>query len=197
MTKFGSGFGCLLFLLVACGAPAEPPAPPAVPSPTLTERPVRAAPPVLPDAVKETRDEILALTARDSLRAFSRYAENTESFISNFEGSEHFNHWSLMRRTGVDPMRQIEGLFEDRHGVRQVGEELWYIWPDFAAVDPSDLKLERLDFRDRARLIDIIGEEGVEAVQSGAPYPGIRTAISETGRWVYYLHEIGHSEDTP
>ena len=183
--------------LVGCGAPAEEPIAPPEPSPTLLETPAQLEPPELTEGVLEVQAAILDTTGRDSLRRFARYADQSPGFASNFEGSRHFDHWSLLRRTGVDPLRQIETLFELPHATRTVGGEVWYIWPDFAALSSEDLQPERLLPQDRVRLLDLIGEDGVARIQAGNPYPGIRTAISAEGRWVYYLHELGQSEDNP
>lgn len=137
---------------------------------------------------------ILEVTERDSLRRFARLADASEGFASNFASVDHFDHWSLLRRTGVDPLREIEGLFEQPHGRREIGSEIWFIWPDFAAMTPYDLFPERLNFQDRARLKTLVGEEGMAQIRAGSPYPGFRTAISAEGRWVYYLHEIGEMD---
>lgn len=171
------------------GAPERP-----VPDPSLTEIPQKVPLPPLSKEARETQIEILSITTRDSLRRFAQLAETHVGFASNFEGGDHFNHWSLLRRTGVDPMREIENLFEGAYGLRDIGSEIWYIWPDFAAMTPEELIPERLSFQDRARLLDLIGEEGVALIRAGHAYPGLRTAISREGRWVYYLHDIGESE---
>ena len=180
--------------MVACGGePADAPDRP-LPDQTLVELPVQSVPPDLTEAVLATQAAILETTDRDSLRRFARLADSHSGFASNFEQSDHFAHWSLLRQTGVDPLREIERLFEGQHSLRSVGSEVWYVWPDFAARAPEDLLPERLSFQDRARLLDLVGEGGIERIRAGSAYPGVRTAISETGRWVYYLHGIG--EDT-
>ncbi len=89
-------------------------------------------------------------------------------------------------------MRQLEQLLSGPYGTRKVGDEVWYIWPDLAARMPEDLQPERLSFSERARLRDLIGEAGLQRIRDGQRYPGVRTAISETGRWLYFVHE---SED--
>jgi len=164
------------------------------PSHTLLETPVEPEPAPISEAATQTIADILEITDRNSLRRFARLADSSEGFASNFAGSAHFDHWSLIRRTGVDPLREIEALFRERHGVRTVGEEVWYIWPDLAAKSPRDLLPERLSFRDRARLQGLIGDAGIAKVRAGGAYPGFRTAISEDGRWVYFLHETGEKE---
>ena len=180
--------------MTACGAP--PPAGDVRPKPddTLLETPVPADPEPISEAAAKTIADILEITDRNSLRRFARYADSAEGFASNFANSSHFEHWSLMRRTGVDPLREIETLFEQRHGVRTNGEDVWYIWPDLAAKSSYDLLPERLSFRDRARLLELVGESGVAKIRAGGAYPGFRTAISQDGRWVYFLHETGEKE---
>lgn len=164
------------------------------PDDTLLELPVEQPPEVISEAAARTVADILEITDRNSLRRFANYADQSEGFASNFATSTHYAHWSLMRRTGVDPLREIENLFAQKHGVKTVGEEVWYIWPDLAAKPSEDLLPERLSFRDRARLLELVGETGIERIRAGGAYPGFRTAISQDGRWVYFLHETGERE---
>ncbi len=184
-----------LCLLWACGETPPTPEVRTAPDETLLETPSMPALPALAGPVVQTMADIQEITGRNSLRRFARYADASEGFASNFAGSSHFEHWSLIRRTGVDPLREIESLFAEPHAVKTVGEEVWYIWPDLAAKLPEDLLPERLSFRDRARLETLIGEAGIAKVRAGGAYPGFRTAISADGRWVYFLHETGEKEE--
>lgn len=182
----------LSFCLVvpACGnatAPATDRAGP--PDEALLEIRERPEPPPLPEAVTEKRDAILAAARTDSLRRLSRLADGETAFLSNLAGSEHFTHWDLMRRTGFDPNRTLIELLDGPYDVRTVGGEVWFVWPDLAARPVEELAPERLSFRDRARLEALIGAPGLAALARGEPYPGVRTAISESGDWRYFLHE--------
>lgn len=184
----------LVLALGACGAGDTPPER-AVPDENLTELPVPDPPPPLTEAVEETRAAILDAAERGSLSRLSRFARTQEGFVSNFGNSNHFRHWDLLRRTGVDPNRQLRELFETPYGVRKVGEETWYVWPDLAALDPDELLPERLSFRDRARLRTLVGESGIEAIREGRSFPGVRTAIASDGRWVYFLQDANETEE--
>jgi len=95
----------------------------------------------------------------------------------------------LLRRTGFDPLLRLGALLDDPYQTRQVGDETWYIWPDFAAMDADELVLERLNFTDRARLRALVGDPGLDRIRDGQGYSGIRTAIAEDGRWLYFVHE--------
>ncbi|MEL7480512.1 MAG: hypothetical protein AAGJ29_03040 [Pseudomonadota bacterium] len=191
-----AALGLMSVGLAACSAPAEPDPPPRrAPDNTLVETPTRPEPPVLPDAVIAERDALLEIAGDGRLRAFSRRAAATDGFVSNFADDDHYDHWYLLRQTGVDPLAQFQLLFEQPHAARQVGQETWYIWPDLAALSAEDLLLERLSFQDRARLTALIGEDGVQRIRAGSAYPGFRTAIAADGRWVYFLHEIGGPDD--
>ncbi len=179
----------------ACG-PGDAPRPPRpVPDESLTELPVPEPPPPLTEAVEVTRAAILDAAERGSLTRLARFARTQEGFVSNFGNANHFRHWDLLRRTGVDPNRQLRALFETPYRVRTVGEDRWYVWPDLAALDPDDLQPERLSFRDRARLRDMVGEAGIEAIRAGRPFPGVRTAIAADGRWVYFLQDANETEE--
>jgi len=191
----GRLFLLALLALWACGGPPPVEEPRSAPDETLLETPAVPALPALAGPVVQTMGDIQDITQRNSLRRFARYADQSEGFASNFAGSSHFEHWSLIRRTGVDPLREIESLFAEPHDIKTVGEEVWYIWPDLAAKSPEDLLPERLSFRDRARLETLIGEAGIAKVRAGGAYPGFRTAISADGRWVYFLHETGEKDE--
>ena len=179
-------------LLAACsgddGSPTvrlEVGAAPAVTAPVESET-------VLTPYTPEVEAKIAAIRevlARDSLNRLVRLAESEDSFVSNFAGESHKVHWDLLRRTGFDPLGKLGGLLDGPYGTRQVGEQTWYIWPDFAALGPDELLPERLDFADRARLQALIGDTGLERVRDGQGYPGVRTAIAEDGDWLYFVHE--------
>lgn len=126
---------------------------------------------------------------RDSLSRLVRLANSEENFVSNFAGEAHRVHWDLLRRTGFDPLNKLGGLLDGPYGTRQVGDQTWYIWPDFAALDADDLLPEKLSFTDRARLKDLVGEAGLERIRAGQGYPGVRTAIAQDGDWLYFVHE--------
>ncbi|MEO1189825.1 MAG: hypothetical protein AAFW60_12210 [Pseudomonadota bacterium] len=148
----------------------------------------------LPEPVTATIAEIRTVLERDSLNRLVRLAEAEENFVSNFAGESHKVHWDLLRRTGFDPLHRLEALLDGPYGTRQVGEQVWYIWPDFAALEADELLPEKLNFADRARLSALVGEPGLARIRAGQDYPGIRTAIAEDGRWLYFVHET--IEDT-
>ncbi len=139
-----------------------------------------------PEAIA-TRDRIIEVAETRSQRRLARLAGEFQGFQSNFGGAEHFSYWYSRRRMGSDPNEAIIALFEEPFAVREVGDETWYIWPDLATLDPEGFVLEQLSFRDRARLEELIGERGIEALLRGEPYPGYRTAITSGGRWVYFV----------
>lgn len=192
---FSKQAACLLLLLgaVSCdGGQSDVPNRP-LPDKTLVELPSPTASPELSEAARETQAAILTVTNADSLRRFARLADSHPGFASNFQGSDHFRHWSLLRQTGVDPLREIEKLFAEPYAARTVGSDTWYIWPDLAGRTSEELDLELLNFQDKARLLTLVGEEGVSRIRAGSAYPGVRTAISKDGHWVYYVHEIGET----
>ncbi|NQY14543.1 MAG: hypothetical protein HRT81_11870 [Henriciella sp.] len=181
-----------LFFVAACGNDAASPkariavaAAPAVTAPV--ERVDET--PVLTLAAEETIAEIRDVLERDSLNRLVRLADREENFVSNFAGESHKVHWDLLRRTGFDPLHRLGELLDGPYGTRQVGDQTWFIWPDFAARDAPDLLPEKLSFTDRARLADLVGEPGLARIRAGQDYPGIRTAIAEDGRWLYFVHE--------
>ena len=187
----------LLGLVVgACGGRPAQDAPPGPPAPVeaLITPPAEALSADLPAEVVETRDTILAASDARSLRRLGRFADAQDAFLSNLGEDDHYDHWFLLRATGFDVLRELDALFEEPYATRRVGTETWYVWPDLAALGDTPLELERLSFRDRARLEALIGPEGIAEMQAGAPYPGIRPAISETGQWRYFFHESGETE---
>ena len=181
-----------LIALAACGDSDGTPrvrmmvnAAPAVTTPVEVEETISP----LTDSVDAKIADIRAILERNSLSRLVRLANAEDNFVSNFAGESHRVHWDLLRRTGFDPLMRLEALLDGPYGTRQVGDQTWYIWPDFAARDAEDLLPERLDFADRARLRDLVGETGLDRIRSGESYPGIRTAIADDGRWLYFVHE--------
>ncbi|MCR9079785.1 MAG: hypothetical protein NXH78_11875 [Hyphomonadaceae bacterium] len=181
-----------IVLLAACGGRDGSPtvrleveAAPAVTAPVEVE----AVTPALPETVEAKISAIRDVLARDSLSRLVRLADAEESFVSNFAGESHRVHWDLLRRTGFDPLAKLGGLLDGPYGTRQVGDQTWYIWPDFAALEADELLPEKLTFTDRARLRDLVGEPGLERIRAGEDYPGVRTAIAGDGDWLYFVHE--------
>jgi len=139
--------------------------------------------------VETKLSDIRAVLDRDSLNGLVRLAAREPSFVSNFADEPHKVHWDLLRRTGFDPLHRLGDLLDGPHGTRKVGDQTWYIWPDFAARDAAELRQERLSVEERNRLADLIGAPGLARIRDGEDYPGIRTAIAEDGRWLYFVHE--------
>lgn len=174
----------LVLAVAACSQAEEGPV---YPPESLSQTPQVPEPVVIPDAVAATRDEILKHATKGSLSGLSRFANANAGFVSNFGGQDHRAYWDLMRRIGVDPNLKLRTLMDYEVGVREVDGMTWYVWPDLAAKNAEDLIPEKLSFRDRKRLRDLIGEEGIAEIRAGEGYPGMRTAIAEDGRWVYFV----------
>jgi hypothetical protein len=186
------GILALVASLTACGDGAEEP-----PSLTLQVAPAPAVMRpidqtevvVLTPEVEAKIDTLSAILDRNSLRRLAIQANSEPAFVSNFANQSHRVHWDLLRRTGFDPLMQLERLLDGPYGTRKVGDEVWYIWPDLAALDADALEPERLSFSDRARLRELVGEPGIARIREGQAYPGVRTAIAEDGRWLYFIHQ--------
>ena len=183
------------FVLVACSGEQNADSPTvrlkvaAAPMETVVEPVPESTAEPISQAAQEKIAQIRAIIARNSLARFVRLADAEPSFVSNFSGQSNRVHWDLLRRTGFDPLTQLEGLLDGPYGTRKVGDPTWYIWPDLAAREPAELVPEKLSFADRARLRDLVGEQGLERIREGQFYPGIRTAIADDGRWLYFIHE--------
>lgn len=203
----GRGFwtiGCVaLGLLAGCTGEPEPAA---LPDPSLLERSAEAEPRSLPTdelpaPVLETRAQLLEIAEADSLRRLARFADSQPGFLSSLSDTRgHFDHWDLMRRTGFDPNIHLPELFAEDPGIHRVDGETWYIWPAIAARNAGELHPDRLSVGEAADLRRRIGDDGLERIRAGAGYPGIRTAISASGRWLYFLHEPANPPrlgDTP
>ncbi len=185
-------FSLSILLLAACGGDDGSPtvrldveAAPAVTAPAETVTTITP----LSAAAEEKIATIRDVLERDSLSRLVRLANAEENFVSNFAGESHRVHWDLLRRTGFDPLAKLGGLLDGPYGTRLVGDQTWYIWPDFAALEPEALLPERLSFTDRARLRDLVGDIGLERIRDGQAYPGVRTAIAQDGDWLYFVHE--------
>lgn len=170
--------------VAACSPPEEAPV---YPPESLSQDPQAPEPVTIPDTVAATQDEMLKYAQRGSLSGLSRMARENPAFVSNLGGEPHRAYWDLMRRIGVDPNRKLRALMELPVGVREVDGVKWYVWPDLAAKPAEDLIPEKLSFRDRKRLQDLVGDDGIEKIRAGKGYPGMRTAITEEGEWVYFV----------
>ncbi|WP_300376365.1 hypothetical protein [Henriciella sp.] len=148
----------------------------------------------LSEDARATIAELRDIIDSNSLTRLTRFADRQPSFISNFAGASHREHWDLLRRTGFDPILRMEGLLDGPYGTRIVGGETWYVWPELAALDAEELRPERLNFRQRARLEELVGEAGIAEIRKGSGYPGVRMAIASDGRWLYYVHERQNEE---
>ena len=182
----------LALLVTACGSSERSPtvrlavsAAPAVTAPIEVKEEVQALTPEVSTKISEIR----TVLERDSLNRLVVLASSEANFVSNLAGEPHKVHWDLLRRTGFDPLHRLDDLLDGPYGTRQVGDETWYIWPDFAALEAEDLLPEKLDYTDRARLSALVGSPGLARIRAGQDYPGIRTAIAEDGRWLYFVHE--------
>lgn len=181
-----------LALLAGCSGEAGTARPP---DPILTEpraEPLsqRISTRDLPQPVLDTRAALLEIAEADSLRRLARFADSQQGFLSSLSDTRgHFDHWDLMRRTGFDANIHLPALFAEDPGIYRVDGETWYVWPALAARSARELHPDRLGAGDLAELRRRVGEDGVERIRAGAAYPGVRTAISETGRWLYFLHE--------
>ncbi len=184
---------CLaLGLLYGCGGPSAPETVRMKVAAAPAERPVvdegaMISPLKISSEAVDKIDDIKEILDANSLSRLARLAGSEPAFVSNFSGTAHRTHWDLLRRTGFDPLAQLQTLLDGPFAEKNVGDEVWYIWPDLAALDADDLLPEKLSFSDRARLADLVGEVGIERIRSGADYPGVRTAIAEDGRWLYFV----------
>lgn len=182
-------------IIVACAPANEPPperqqaAPPERTSSAEPERTTDLSP-----EAANTLADIRALIETGSLRQLGRYADRYPGFTSNFGSDSHFDYWYLLRRTGVEPLDQLSDIFDQPHGDILVGDKRWHIWPDFAALPENARNPARMSLEDRTRLLSLIGEQAAFEMRGGAPYPGVRTAISEDGRWIYWLFETGDQD---
>lgn len=178
----------VVLALTACAEAAIVPlSPPPEPEPSLTQAPAIRAPIEINAEASTTQAKLLAHAERGSLRGLAEIAARNSLFLSNTGGQDHLQFWDLLRRTGVDPNRHLRELFDLPPGRRTVDGVDWYVWPDLAARDAGDLLPEKLTFEERKRLLDYIGDDGIARLRAGEGYPGMRTAIAEDGRWIYFV----------
>ena len=198
MRRYGIGGAILasLFGLASCDLsdridPQRPEVVEPVPESDLAEAPAIESADVdaLPDAVAAKRDQILETADMDSIRRLVYLADDYDGFRSNYGDIAHYDHWYILKRAGIDPIVAVREILSEPYGVKDFGAEKYYIWPAFASRRPEDLDFSRLTFAERARLQELIGDDGIARVEAGEPYPGFRLAIRQDGIWVYLLED--------
>ena len=198
MRRYGIGGAILaiLFGLASCDLsdridPQRPEVVEPVPEADLAEAPAIESADVdaLPDAVAAKRDQILETADMDSIRRLVYLADDFDGFRSNYGDIAHYDHWYILKRAGIDPIIAVREILSEPYGVKDFGAEKYYIWPAFASRRPEDLDFSRLTFAERARLQELIGDDGIARVEAGEPYPGFRLAIRQDGIWVYLLED--------
>ena len=198
MRRYGIGGAILvsLFGLASCDLsdridPQRPEVVEPVPEADLAEAPAIESADVdaLPDAVAAKRDQILETADLDSIRRLVYLADDFDGFRSNYGDIAHYDHWYILKRAGIDPIVAVREILSEPYGVKDFGAEKYYIWPAFASRRPEDLDFSRLTFAERARLQELIGDDGIARVEAGEPYPGFRLAIRQDGIWVYLLED--------
>ncbi len=151
--------------------------------------PPDAAVETLPPAVQAKLDLIRETLKTGSIRSLVRLANQEPDFRSNFGNLNHYDHWYILKRMGLDVIEKTEQVLNQPYGVKDFGAEKYYIWPELAARPPEDLVYSRLTFQERAALLELVSEAGIERVKGGEPYPGFRLAIREDGSWAYLLQD--------
>ena len=198
MRRYGIGGAILasLFGLASCDLsdridPQRPEVVEPVPESDLAEAPAIESADVdaLPDAVAAKRDQILETADMDSIRRLVYLADDFDGFRSNYGDIAHYDHWYILKRAGIDPIIAVREILSEPYGVKDFGAEKYFIWPAFASRRPEDLDFSRLTFAERARLQELIGDDGIARVEAGEPYPGFRLAIRQDGIWVYLLED--------
>ena len=144
---------------------------------------------LLPPAVQEKLDLIRETLEQDSIRALVRLAEQEPDFKSNYGGLNHYDHWYIMKRAGLDPIEKTLIILDEPYGIKDFGVHKFYIWPEMATRPLDELKLNRLSFEDRATLARLVSEDGIKRLEDGEPYPGFRLAIREDGSWAYLMQD--------
>ncbi|MAK61449.1 MAG: hypothetical protein CMK09_10750 [Ponticaulis sp.] len=200
MTVIRQGVTFIVMLLALAGVQAcdlsdriDPQAnrPGATPTPQATSSPTEESADInaLPEPVAAKRDEILEVMERNSIRRMVNLADDFDGFRSNYGDLRHYDHWYILKRAGIDPIVETQRILAEPYGVKDFGAEKYYIWPSFAARQPSELAFSRLTFAERAKLQELLGEDGMERLQNGEAYPGFRLAIRQDGVWVYLLQD--------
>jgi len=177
----------LALSVAACGQPANSSSAP--PDDGLIDAPETPEQPPLTEEVETTLTELRRIIAADSIRQLARFAATQDDFQSNLGGAETFRHWDLMRRTGFNPTTQLESVLAEPYGTLNVDGETWFIWPYLDAIPSAELTPSRMTAAARADALRLLGEIGLARLDGRSGYPGVRTAISESGTWHYFLHE--------
>ena len=140
----------------------------------------------------ETEAEKLVDMDKVQTLARERTEQNGIIFIDEIDkiASREGGHGPEVSREGVqrDILPIVEGsTVNTKYGPVRTDHILFIAAEAFHVAKPSDLIPEKLSFQDRRRLEELIGADGIARIRAGEGYPGMRTAISEEGVWIYFV----------
>lgn len=188
--KLRSASVLVLGLLAACQAAGPPPE-----ETSATSRPITAttSPPTacsarglysvprsqegLPEAVAETRQEIVAAASRCD---YDRLAELTPpEFTYSFgDGADPAAYWREQEELGNQPLRFLAEMLERPYATRD-GRYLWpsaFVYDDWADVPEED----------REALRPLYDQDDFADFERFGAYLGYRVGIDEDGTWRFF-----------
>ena len=137
--------------------------------------------PGLPDAVIAKRKQILATAAACDYRSLDALAGPTFNYSFGDDKGDASAYWHEQEDDGTPAMRDLSQILNLPYAVRELpdGGGRYYSWP---SAD-QDVRTQA----DWDALKGLYTDEQVGQFQRDDMYTGYRTAITESGDWMYFV----------
>ncbi len=182
----GARLAGLSLVLIACGGPTDPPAPPpeaASPTGAAVTEAQAPAPEGLTPAAAETYRRLKAAADAGDAAALIAIAAESPGFAFTFGPEADFAEYiASAEMRGRDPVGELAAILAMPPGETTLDGVRVYHWPSF-----YDWEASRYTAETRADAARIVGEEAAAQITDDLAYLGPRAGIDENGQWLFYV----------
>mgnify|MGYP001809824498 CR=1 FL=1 len=176
----------LALVLVACGRPTDPPAPPpeagAAGESTAPEAEAPAPDGLTPAAADTFRRLQAAAESRDTAALIAIAAESPGFAYTFGDEADFAEYVAGAQMRGRDPVGDLAQILAMPPGETTLDGVRVFHWPYF-----YDWEASRYTAETRADAARIVGEAAAAQINDDLAYLGPRAAIDENGQWIFYL----------
>lgn len=147
----------------------------------------------LPSPVAARRQELIDAAVACDYRVLARLARQDGADL-RFEGEVvPVRQWRERERDGIAILAPLAGILGLGYARRDDAAGRRFTWPDAVEWPFADVA----DARDRAALVEVVGEEGVFGWAEAGGYAGWRTSIGPDGQWLRFWYGPVDGEYAP